>query len=67
MLATIQSRTFIFRLLSKNVKIKMHKTIILPVVLCGRETWSLTLKEEYRLRVFEKKVLRRVFEPRGLK
>jgi len=44
------------RLLSKNVKIKMYRTIILPVVLCGCETWSLTLREERRLSVFEKGV-----------
>jgi hypothetical protein len=40
-------------LLSKNVKITIYKIIILPVVLYGCETWSLTLKQEYRLRVFE--------------
>jgi len=48
-------------LLSKNLKIKIYRTIILPVVLYGCETWSLTLREERRLRVFEKRVLRRVF------
>jgi hypothetical protein len=42
----------------------MHKTIILPVVLYGCETWSLTLREERRLRVFENRVLRRIFGPR---
>ena len=52
------------RLLSKNLKIKIYRTIILPVVLYGCETWSLTLREERRLRVFENKVLRRVFEPK---
>jgi hypothetical protein len=41
------------RLLSKNLKIRIYKTIILPVVLYGCETWSLTLREEHRLRVFE--------------
>jgi hypothetical protein len=50
--------------LSKNVKIRTYKTIILPVVLCGCETWSLTLGEEHRLRVFENMVLRRIFGPR---
>jgi UDP-galactopyranose mutase len=49
------------RLLSKNLKIKIHRTAILPVVLYGCETWSLTLREERRLRVFENRVLRRVF------
>jgi hypothetical protein len=42
----------------------MYKTIILPVVLYGCETWSLTLREEYRLRVFENRVLRRIFGPK---
>jgi len=51
-------------LLSKNLKIKVYRTIILPVVLYGCETWSLTLREEFRLRVSENRVLRRIFEPR---
>jgi len=49
------------RLLSKNLKIKIYRTIILLVVLYGCETWSLRLREEHRLRVFENRVLRRVF------
>ena len=52
------------RLLSRNLKIKIYRTIILPVVLYGCETWSLTLREERRLRVFENRVLRRIFGPR---
>jgi hypothetical protein len=52
------------RLLSKNLKIRIYKTIILPVVLYLCETWSLTLKEEHRLRVFENRVLRRIFGPK---
>jgi hypothetical protein len=52
------------RLLSGNVKVKIYKTIILPSVLCGFETLSLTIREEHRLRVFENSVLRRIF---GLK
>ena len=52
------------RLLSKNLKIKIYRTIILPVVLYGCETWSLTLGEERKLRVFENMVLRRIFGPR---
>jgi len=48
-------------LLWKNLKIKLHRTTIFPVVLCGCETWSVTLREELRLRVFENRVLRRVF------
>ena len=50
------------RLLSKNLKI--YRTIILPVVLYGCETWSLTLREERKLRAFENMVLRRIFGPR---
>ena len=49
------------RLLSKNLKINMYRTVILPVVLYGCETWSLTLQEERELRVFEDMVLRRIF------
>ena len=52
------------RLLSKNLKIMICRTIILPVVLYGCETWSLTLREERKLRVCENKVLRRIFGPR---
>jgi hypothetical protein len=49
------------RLLSENVNIRIYKTIILSVVLYGREAWSLPLREEYKLRVFERRMLRRVF------
>jgi len=52
------------RLLSKNLKIKIYKIIILPIVLYGCETWSLTLREERKLRVFEDMVLTRIFGPR---
>jgi hypothetical protein len=51
-------------LLSKCVKIKIYRNIILPVVLYGCETWSLTLREECRLRFFENRVLRRIFVPK---
>jgi hypothetical protein len=51
-------------LLYKNIKIRICKTIILPVVLYGCETWTLTLREEYRLKVFENSVLRRIFGPK---
>jgi len=51
-------------LLSKNIKIKIYRTVILSVVLYGCETWSLSLKEERRLKVFQNRVLRRIF---GLK
>jgi len=52
------------RFLSKNLKIKIYRTIILPVVLYGCETWSLTLREERRLRVSENSVLRKVYGPK---
>ena len=51
-------------LLPKKLKIKIYRTIILPAVLYGCETWSLTLREERRLRLFENRVLRRVFGPK---
>jgi hypothetical protein len=51
-------------LLSRNVKVKIYKTIILPVVSYGCETWSLTLREEHKLRVFENRVLRGIFGPK---
>jgi hypothetical protein len=53
------------RLLSKNLKIRIYKTTILPVVLYGCETWSLALREEHRLRVFENRVLRSTSGPKG--
>ena len=52
------------RLLSKSLKIKIYRIIILPIVLYGSETWSLTLREERELRVFENMMLRRIFVPR---
>ena len=51
-------------LLSKSVNIKIHRTITLPVVLYGCETWSLTIKEKYRLRAFENRVLGRISGPK---
>ena len=51
-------------LLSKNLKIKIYRNIILPVVMYGCETWSFTLKDERRLSVFENRVLRRIFVPK---
>jgi hypothetical protein len=51
------------RLLSKNLKIKIYKTLILPMGLYECETWYLTLREEHRLSVFENRVLRRIFGP----
>jgi hypothetical protein len=52
------------RLLSKNLKIKIYSTIIIPVVLYGCENWSLALREERKMRVFENMVLRRIFGPK---
>ncbi|KAJ4426305.1 hypothetical protein ANN_27119 [Periplaneta americana] len=52
-------------LLSKNLKVRIYNTVILPVVLYGCETWSLTLREQHRLRVFENKVLRKIFGAKG--
>jgi hypothetical protein len=60
MLATIWSRSSYLL----PVKVKIHKTTILPVVLYGCETWSLTLREEHRMKVFENRVLRRIFGPK---
>jgi hypothetical protein len=62
MLAIIQSKIFFLPVsYQKNLKIKTYKTVILPVVLHECETWSLTLGEEHRLRVFENRVLRKIF------
>jgi hypothetical protein len=55
------SEPFVSRLLSKNSKIKIYKTVISHVVLYRSETWSLTLTEELRLRVFENSSMRRIF------
>jgi len=52
-------------LLLKNLKIKFYRNIIFPVFLYGCETWSLTVREERRLRVYEDRVLRRIFGPKG--
>ena len=53
-----------FSLLSKNLKVKIHRTIILPVVLYGCATWSLTLREAPRLKIVENRVLRKIFGPK---
>jgi hypothetical protein len=64
-LAIIQSKIFCLPVsYQKNLKIKIYKTVILPVVLYGCETWSLTLREEHRLRVFENSVLGKIFGPK---
>ena len=54
-----------YSLLSKNIKIKMYRTVVLPFVLYGCGTWSLTLREERRLRMFENRALRRIFGPKS--
>jgi hypothetical protein len=51
----------------KNIKIRIYKTIILSVVVYGCETFSLTLREEHRLRVFKDRMLRRIFGPRRMR
>jgi hypothetical protein len=51
--------------MSKGLEIRIYKNIILPVVLYGCETWSLILRKEYRLRVFQNVVLRRIFGPKS--
>ena len=61
MLALIRCRIFC---LSKNLKIKIYRIVIFPVVLYGCETWPLTLREERKLKVFGNMVLRRIFGPR---
>jgi hypothetical protein len=63
MLAIIQSKTFCLPISSKKLKIKIYKTVIFPVVLYGCETWSLTLREGQRLRVFENSMFR-IFGPK---
>jgi hypothetical protein len=63
-LLSFTPKSFVFPYHKKQLKIKIYKTIILPVVLCGCETWSLTLREEHRLRVFKNSVLRRIFGPK---
>ena len=57
------AESFVFSLLLKNLKIKIYRTIILPVVLYGCENWSITLREERKLRAFENMVLRGIFWP----
>jgi hypothetical protein len=53
------------RLLSRNVKVKIYKAIILSVVLYGCETWCMTLRDEHRLTVFENRVLKKIFRPKA--
>jgi hypothetical protein len=60
-----QVKIILVAVISKNLKIKIYRIIILPVVLYRCETWSVTLREERRLRVFENRVLRRIFGPKS--
>jgi len=61
----VSEKTFpVSSLVSNKLRIKIYKTVILPAVLYGCETWSPTLREEHRLRVFENRVLRRIFGPK---
>ena len=58
------AESLVFQFAVQKLKIKIYRTIILLVVLYGSETWSFTFREEHNLRVFENRVLRRLFEPK---
>jgi hypothetical protein len=64
-LLTFSAEYLVFQIAIKNLKIKIYRIIILSVILYGCETWSLTLRQEGRLRVFENRALRRIFGPKG--
>jgi hypothetical protein len=64
MLAIISPKSFVFLSHIKNIKMKLYKAVILPVLLYGCETGSLTLRKQNRLRVYENRVLRRIFGPK---
>jgi hypothetical protein len=63
-LLSFGSQPSVFSSADKNIKIGIYKKIILPLVLYGYETWSFTLREGHSLRVFENRVLRRIFGPK---
>jgi len=63
-LISFGAESFVFQVAIKNLKIKIYRNMTLPVVLNVCETWSLTLRKERKLRVFENMVLRRIFGPR---
>ena len=63
-MVSFNAESFVFQLLSRNIKIMIYRNVILPVVLYGCETWSVTFREECRLRIFENRVLRRIFWPK---
>jgi hypothetical protein len=62
-LLSFGAKSFVFQFAINTIKIKIYRTISLSVVASGCETWSLTLREKRRLRVFENSVLRRIFGP----
>jgi len=64
-LLSFGAEAFVFQFTIQKFKIKIYSTIIVPVVVYGCETWSFTLREERKLRVFEHRVLRRIFGPKG--
>jgi hypothetical protein len=63
-LLSFSPKSFVFPSHIQNLKIKIYKTVIFPVVLYGYKIWSLNLREEHTLRVFQNKVLRRIFGPK---
>ena len=63
-LLLLSAETFVFQFAIQKLKIKIYRTIILPAVLYGCETWLLTLREEHRLKVLENRALRRIFVPK---
>jgi hypothetical protein len=62
-LLSFGAESFVFQVAIQNTKVRVYRTVVLPFVLYGCETWSLTLREGQRLRVFENRVLRRLFGP----
>jgi len=66
-LLSFGAEPFVFQVAIQKLKIKIYRTIILPVVLYGCEAWSLTLREESKPRMFENMVLRRIFGPRRVR
>ena len=61
---SLGTESYVFQFAIQNIKIKTHRTIILPVILYGCETWSFIMWEERRLRVFGNRALRKIFGPK---
>ena len=61
---SLGAESFVFQFAIQNIKIKIYRNIILPVVLYGCVTWSLTLRDGRRLRMFGNRILRRIFGPK---